>query len=421
MMTLIKNGRIIDPANNTDVVADLYIENGVIAEANNKATIDKTIDASGKWVVPGFIDINTELREPGYEHKATIQSETKAAVKAGFTSLCCSPNTKPVLDSTAVVRFILDKSAEAGFAKVLPTGALTIGLDGKALSEMNSLHKAGCVAMNQAANSNMDAATLRGALLYAETFNIPVILKAEDASIRGQGCVHDGSVSSRLGLPGISPSAETVAIAQIIALLEETNARVHITGLSTAKGVAMIASAQRAGLKITADTHAHQLHLTEQDMLGFDANYHLNPPLRTAEDRDALIEGVAKGVISAVSSGHQPHQPDAKLAPFPSTAAGISSLETVLPLMLELVQRKLLSEQQMIACLSQGPAELLGLSVGSLSVGKAADICIIDPLATWQAAGDLWQSAGLNSPYFGQQMIGQVSQTLVNGKLVFEK
>lgn len=420
MISVIQNGRVIDPANNIDGIADVYIENGYIIDGTGK-TADKTIDASGKWVVPGFIDINTELREPGFEHKATIKSETKAAVKAGFSTLCCSANTKPVLDTTAVLQFMLDKSAEAGFAKVQPTGALTLGLEGQVLSEMYSLSKAGCVAMSQAANTDLKPATLRGALQYAETFKIPVILKAEDVSIRGNGCVHEGAVSSRLGLPGISSSAETVALAQIIALLEETGGQVHITGLSTAKGMGMIAQAKLQGLNISADVHAHQLHLTERDIASFDANYHLQPPLRTVEDRDALIAGLAEGVISIVSSGHQPHQPDAKLAPFPSAAAGISSLETVLPLMLDLVHNKLLTEQQMIACLSQAPAELLALDAGSLGLGDTADITIIDPTLTWQVSKESWLSRGLNTPFMGQQMTGHISHTWVNGQLVFEK
>lgn len=424
MITLIKNGRVVDPANKIDEVRDIYLRNGLILAANvvsDSDDIECVIDATDRWVVPGFIDLNSHLREPGYEHKATINSETKAAVTSGYTTLCCSPDTDPVLDTPAVVQFILDKSAAAGFAKVLPTGALTVGLKGEVLSEMYTLKEAGCVAMSQAPNNNISTETLRCALQYAETFDIPVILKPEDVALRNGGCVHAGITSSRLGLPGISQAAETVAIAQIIALVEETGARVHITGVSTAKAVKMLARAQSDGYLITADVHAHQLHLTEQDMGVYDANYHLDPPLRTVEDRDALIAGVAKGVINAVISGHQPHEPDAKLAPFPSTEAGMSSLETVLPLMLDLVETELLDAQQMVASLSYFPAKLLGLEVGSLAAGSVADICIIDPNAEWTVSPESWVSEGLNTPFMDQLMKGQITHTFINGIKAFER
>jgi dihydroorotase len=424
VITIIKNGRVVDPANKIDEVRDIYLRDGFILSKESildNEAVDDVIDASNRWVVPGFIDLNSHLREPGYEHKATISSETKAAAMSGYTALCCSPDSDPVLDTPAVVQFILDKSEAAGFAKVLPAGALTVGLQGEVLSEMSTLKEAGCVAMSQAPNSNISTETLRCALRYAETFDLTVILKPEDVALRNGGCVHAGITSSRLGLPGISQASETVAIAQIIALVEETGARVHITGISTAKAVKMLARAQSDGLCITADVHALQLHLTEQDMGVYDANYHLDPPLRTVEDRDALIAGVAKGVITAVISGHQPHEPDAKLAPFPSTEAGISCLETVLPLMLDLVETDLFDAQQMVASLSYFPAKLLGLELGTLTAGTVADLCIIDPNAEWTVSPESWFSQGLNTPFMGREMKGQVTHTFVNGNKVFER
>lgn len=423
MKIIINNGRLIDPANGVDGIYTLCIADGKIQQIADSAvdfSADKVIDASGKLVLPGFIDLNASLREPGYEQKASIKSETRAAVAAGYTTLCCLPNTKPVLDTPAVVQLILDKAELAGYAKVLPLGALTEALAGQTLSEMYALKKAGCVALSQAPNSNISNQVLRRALQYASSHDILAVLKPEDLQIKDDGVVHDGAISSRLGLPGIPVSAETVAIAQIIELAEETGARVHLTGVSSARAVRMIARAKFTNARISADVHAHQLHLSELDVGTFDANYHTSPPLRTAEDRDALVAGVAKGVFS-VSSGHRPHDVEAKQAPFVATESGISSLETVLPLMLELVDDGVLTLVQMVERLSAGPAKILALDLGQLAVQATADICIVDPNASWLVSNDSWLSRGHNSPFFGCQMKGAVSHTLVNGHLVFEK
>lgn len=423
MNILIKNGRVIDPANACDGIQDVYIADGKVQSVGDKPSgfvAELTIDASDKWVMPGFVDLNASLREPGYEHKATIESEMKAAVSAGYTSVCCLPDTIPVLDTPSVAQLILDKAELAGYAKALPLGALTVALEGNTLSEMYALKKAGCVAVSQAPENNINSQVLRRALQYASTHDMLVILKPEDRVVKDDGCVHDGSVSSKLGLSGIPISAETLAIAQIIELAEETGARVHLTGVSSARAVTMIARAQFTNAAITADVHAHQLHLTELDVGTFDSNYHVSPPIRSAEDRDALIAGVAKGVFS-VSSGHQPHEAEAKHAPFPSTEPGISSLETVLPLMLQLVDDGLLDLSQMVSRLAYGPAQTLGLKAGCLSTGALADICIVDPDETWFVDEKNWLSHGINTPYLGHQMKGKVSHTLVNGRLVFEK
>lgn len=419
----IKNGRVVDPANACDAVKDVYIANGQIQSVGEKPAgfvAQQSIDASNKWVLPGFVDLNASLREPGYEHKATIQSETKAAVSAGYTSICCLPDTQPVLDTPSVVQLILDKAALAGSAKVLPLGALTVGLQGKALSEMYALKKAGCVAVSQAPNNTIDNQILRRALQYASTHDLLVVLKPEDISIKDDGCIHDGSVSSKLGLSGIPVSAETVAIAQMIELAEETGARIHLTGVSSARAVTMIARAQATNDAISADVHAYQLSLTEFDVGTFDANYHTSPPLRSVEDRDALVAGVAKGILS-VSSGHRPHEAEAKQAPFPSTEPGISSLETVLPLMLTLVDEGILDLSQMVSRLTDGPSVTLGLATGRLSEGAPADLCIVDPDKTWLVDEEHWFSQGINTPYLGHQMKGKVTHTLVNGHLVFEE
>ena len=383
----IKNGRVIDPANACDAVKDVYIANGQIQSVGEKPAgfvAQQSIDASNKWVLPGFVDLNASLREPGYEHKATIQSETKAAVSAGYTSICCLPDTQPVLDTPSVVQLILDKAALAGSAKVLPLGALTVGLQGKALSEMYALKKAGCVAVSQAPNNTIDNQILRRALQYASTHDLLVILKPEDISIKDDGCIHDGSVSSKLGLSGIPVSAETVAIAQMIELAEETGARIHLTGVSSARAVTMIARAQATNDAISADVHAYQLSLTEFDVGTFDANYHTSPPLRSVEDRDALVAGVAKGMLRLVDEG-------------------------------------ILDLSQMVSRLTDGPSVTLGLATGRLSEGAPADLCIVDPDKTWLVDEEHWFSQGINTPYLGHQMKGKVTHTLVNGHLVFEE
>lgn len=423
MNILIKNGRVIDPANGLDETQDVFISNEKIQAIGQEPKgfqAELVIDASDKLVMPGFVDLGASLREPGYEYKATIESETKAAVASGYTTLCCSPDTQPILDTSSVAQLILDKAEAAGQAKVLPLGALTVGLGGKVLSEMYALKKAGCVALSQAPNSDINSQILRRAFQYAATHQMLVILKPEDVVIKDSGCVHDGVVSSRLGLAGIPASAETVAIAQIIELAEETGVRVHLTGVSSARSVTMLARAQFTNSNISADVYAHQLHLTELDVGTFDANYHMSPPLRSAEDRDALIAGVAKGVLS-VSSGHQPHEVEAKQAPFPSTQPGISSLETVLPLMLRLVNEGLIGMSQMVDRLASSPAKILGLDAGGLREQSIADICIVAPDEVWTVTEENWLSSGKNTPFMGQQMQGRVTHTLVNGRLTFEK
>jgi len=419
----IKQGYVVDPANDIKSITDVYITDGQIVSIGSLPEgfcADKTIDATNKIVCPGFIDINTSLREPGLEHKATIASESKAAASAGFTTVCCSPNTIPVLDSTAVAQLIIDKASDAGYVKILPLGALTVGLNGEALSEMHALKQTGCIAMSQAPSSNINARTLRLAMQYAASFDLLVVLKPEDAGIKGEGLVHEGVTSSRLGLTGIPVSAETVAIAQAVALAEETKCRVHLTGISTSKGVAALARAQFEGVPISADTYAYQLQLTELDVGTFDANFHVSPPLRTAKSRDALIAGVASGVVQ-VSSGHNPHDLESKLAPFTSTEPGVSSLETTLSSMINLVKGELLDWRQMVTALATGPAKTLGLDEGHLSVGARADVTIFDPDATWVVNDEQWQSSGSNTPFWGQTMTGQVTHTFVNGRLVFER
>lgn len=419
----ISGGRVVDPDNDIDTEQSVCIAGGkiiAIGEAPEGFQPDKEIDVPGRVVCPGFIDLCARLREPGQEYKASIASETHAAVHAGITALCCPPDTNPVIDTPAVVELIKDEAARVGKTRILPIGALTQGLKGETLSEMFALKRAGCIAVSNVHQPIVSTLVLRRAMEYAASYDLLVIIRPEDPSLRDNGCVHEGEVSTRLGLPGIPEAAETVAVAQVLALAAQIGVRVHFSQLSCAGSVRLIELAQQENLAVTADVSAHQLHLTEQDILNFNANYHVIPPLRSEQDREDLREGVAKGIVSAICSDHQPHEQGAKLDAFPSTEAGISALETLLPLTLKLVDRGVLTLSQAIAALTKGPAAVMGIDEGSLSVGSKANICIFDPDASWIIGQQQWYSRGLNTPFWGKTVKGRVTHTLIRGKLLFD-
>ena len=422
--TLIQGGRIIDPANNVDGVKDLYIDStGFIAgvgKAPEKFQAGTTIDARGKLVCPGLIDLRARLREPGLEHKATMESETRAAVAAGITTLCCPPDTSPAIDTPAMAQMVQSRAWRFGLAFVHPLGALTRGLEGKLITDMAALEEAGCVGVSNGLEPIVDTLVLRRAMEYAATFDLTVFLHAEDPWLRNTGCVHEGEVGTRLGLPGIPEAAETVAIARDLALIEQTGVRAHFCGLTSARAVAMVAEAHRQGLPVTADVTAHHLHLCEHDIGFFNTQCHVRPPLRASSDRDALRAALLNGGIGAICSDHQPHEPDAKLAPFAESEPGISGLETLLPLTLRLVEEKLLTLNEAIALLTSRPAGILGIEAGTLGIGATADLCLIDPKAHWTLTPDKFVSRGKNSPFLGWEFTGRVTLTLVGGETVFE-
>jgi dihydroorotase len=420
----IRNGRLVDPANGIDDQLDLYIAEGLtvgIGETPLGFTADRTLDARGQVVCPGLVDLCCRLREPGWEHKATIGSETAAAAAGGVTTLCCPPDTRPIIDTPAVAQLVLQTAERVGRVRVVPAGALTQGLNGEQISEMAALKQAGCAVMSHADRPIRNTLVQRRAMEYAATFGLTVFLHPEDAYLRDQGCVHEGRVSTRLGLPGIPEAAETVAVARDLALAEQTGARIHFRGLSSARATSMLLEAQARGLEVSADVSAHQLTLTEADVEGFDSNCHLIPPLRTVADREALREAVRRGAISAICSDHQPHEADAKLNPFPETAPGISAVETLLPLTLRQVAEEKVDLGTAIKRLTVGPAEILGLPIGRLEPGRIADICIFDPDAVWTAGADTLLSRGQNTPFLGWAFRGRVSWTLLAGRLVFER
>ena len=421
---LIKGGRLVDPASGTDAVLDLTIREGKIAALGalpDGFVPDRVIDAQGLVVAPGFVDLAARFREPGFEHKATIQSESLAASAAGITTVCIPPDGVPITDTPAVAQLIQEIGHESGKVRLCPIGALTRGLKGKDLSEMRSLKDAGCRAVSNAYSPVQSALILRRSMEYAASHDLLVVFRPEDQDLADGGCAHEGIVATRMGLRGIPYAAETVAVAKVLALIEQTGARVHFSLISSARAMRSIARAQEKGFQVTADTAAHYLHLTESDIEGFDAQCHVSPPFRTLEDRDAMRQGVVDGVISAICSDHQPHEADAKLDAFPSTEPGISALETLLPLSLQLVHEGAMDLMTALRALTVSPARVMGLDAGTLSIGAPADVAIFDPLASWALGLDTWRSQGRNTPYWGQTLQGQIRYTLLGGQCVFER
>lgn len=419
---LISNGRIIDPANNIDSVGKLYIADGKIISVLDQPadfSAEHVIDASGQVVCPGFIDLSVRLREPGHTQKGNIQSETRAALAAGVTSLCLPPDTKPCIDTPAVVEYIKDKAEHAGYPQVYSIGALTQRLDGTELSALFALKQAGCIAVGNADAAIGNLLILRRAMEYAASHDLLLIYSANDAALSGKGCAHEGAVASRYGLPGIPSAAESIALAQALELAQLTGCRIHISQISCMQSVIKIQQAKKYGLRVTADVAIHQLQLTENDMEPFDSNYHVLPPLRSQIDREYLRNGVANGSIDAICSDHQPHDLDAKLGAFPETEPGMASLETLLPLALSYGKLQKLTLPQIIAKLTQQPASILGLNAGTLTAGSKADICIFDPERHWQVIAQNWLSAGRNTPYWGQNLTGRVTHTLLNGRVAY--
>ena len=423
MRITIANGRIIDPANQLDAVTDLHIGDGLIAAigaAPDGFTPQLTIDAANRLVCPGLVDLSARLREPGEEHKGTIASESRAAAAGGITTLACPPDTDPVVDTPAVVRLISDRAAETGLTDVLCLGAATQNLDGKHITEMGALRQAGCVGISNGNVPVENALIMRRIMEYAATFDLTVFIRPEDANLADGGCMHEGAVSTRLGLPGIPEAAETVAVARDLALIAATGVRAHFCRISSARAVKMIGRAQYDGLPVTADISAHHAFFTELDVADFNSQCHVQPPLRTQRDRQGLRDGLARGVINALCSDHQPHEPDAKLAPFRETASGISGLETLLPLALRLVDETPVGLSEVIAKITAAPAAILGIDAGTLSPGRPADVIVIDPERYWRLSDGKMISQGHNTPLYHWELKGRVTHTLRAGHVVYQ-
>jgi len=423
-MLRLRHARVIDPASGHDGIADVWVDNGCIAavgRAPRGAGKAREIDLAGQVLCPGFADPGSHLREPGYEHKATIASEARAAAAGGFTTVCCAPDTQPVLDNPSVIEHITQRAVAAGAAQVVCLGALTVGLNGEVLSEMHALKAAGCVGVTNLGRAIKDTAVLKHALAYAASAELTVFLHPEDYWLARQGNMHEGAVSTRLGVPGIPHAAEVIAVHRDLTLIGETGARAHFCRLSAADSVKPIADARRRGLAVTADVDLGHLCFTVDDIGAFDANFHVRPPLRDARDRTALRKAVKAGQIDIIGAYHEPHDLDAKAAPFGLTDPGVSTYDCFLPGLLALVADGVFDLPTAIAAVSTAPHRLLGQPGGTLEVGAPADLCVFDPAARWEVTPASLASAGKNTPHLGQTLTGRVTLTLVGGRIVFQR
>jgi dihydroorotase len=420
----IRSGRVIDPAAGIDRVQDVCIAAGRIVAVGHVPDgfhANRVINAAEMIVCPGLVDLSARLREPGYEYKATLESEMGAAVAGGVTSLVCPPDTEPALDEPGLVEMLKHRARSLNQAHVYPLGALTQGLKGERITEMAELLEAGCVAFSQADVPLSDNQVLLRAMQYAATFGYPVWLRPRDAALAKDGVAHDGQVATRLGLAPIPVIAETVALAIILMLVRDTGARVHLCRLSSAEGVDMVRHAKSLGINVTCDVSANHVHLSELDIGYFDSNCHLIPPLRSARDREALRSGLRDGTIDAICSDHTPVDEDAKQLPFGESEPGATGLELLLPLTLKWGDEAKIPLLAALAKVTTEPARVLGISAGTIAPGESADLCVFDPHARWKVEPAALKSQGRNTPFAGYEMNGKVRYTLVEGHLVYEE
>ncbi|MFS2015632.1 dihydroorotase [Massilia sp. CT11-108] len=423
----IKNGRLIDPAAGLDAVQDLYIADGKVAGIGNAPagfTAARTIDAAGLVVAPGLVDLSARLREPGYEYKATLESEMQAAVQGGVTTLVCPPDTDPVLDEPGLVEMLKHRARLLNQANVHPLGALTVGLKGKALTEMAELTEAGCIGFAQAEEPITDTTVLLRAMQYAKTFGYTVWLRPQDPFIGRGGIAHSGPLASRLGLSGVPVMSETIALHTIFELMRASGARVHLCRISSAAALDLIRAAKKEGLPVTCDVGVHHLHMTDADIGFFDSNARLTPPLRSQRDRDAIRAAVQDGTVDAVCSDHTPVDDDEKLLPFAEASPGATGLELLLALMLKWAAEqgndaKALSTA--LAKITSDPARMAGLSAGTLAQGASADVVLFDPDTRWTVNAAALASQGKHTPFLGYELAGQVKATIVAGHVAFER
>jgi dihydroorotase len=422
----IKNGRVIDPASNFDQQTDVFVADGRIvgigaapAGFHDNGAVG-AIDATGLVVAPGLVDLAARLREPGYEYKATLESEMAAAAAGGVTSLACPPDTDPPLDEPGLVEMLKHRARLPEFAKVYPVGALTVKLDGAHITEMCELADAGCVAFGQANAPIRDTQVTLRAMQYAATFDFPVWMPAQDPYLARNGVAHDGEIAARLGLVGIPVAAETVALSALLLLAEVTGVRLHVRRLSSAAGLDMIRIGRERGINITCDVSINHLHLSDMDIGYFNPHARLDPPLRSLADRDALRQGLADGVIDALCSDHTPVDDDEKLVPFGEAEPGATGLELLLPLALKWGCEMGLPLAATLATVTCKPARLLGIEGGELKIGAPADLCIFDPHSEFIVSPKQLKSQGKNTPFLGLPLAGRVRYTLIDGHLAYD-
>ncbi len=433
-MLLIKNGRVIDPSQNLDDRLDLFIDHGKIvlrssgidpaaitSAAGGKRSELRIVDAFEKIVAPGFVDMHTHLREPGFESTETIATGCKAAAAGGFTTVACMPNTRPVNDNSVVTTFINTRSREQGLARVYPIGAITRGLQGKSLTDIGSLREAGVVAISDDGEPVMSAEIMRRAMEYVKHFNIPVIAHCEDKSLSKDGVMHEGAVSTRLGLAGIPAAAEDVMVARDVILAQMTGSRLHVAHVSTAGAVEIIRQAKARGVAVSAEATPHHFTLTDESVASFNTNTKVNPPLRSARDRDAVREGLRDGTIEVIATDHAPHGSAAKDVEYILAPNGIAGLETAVSLTIhELVYSNLITINHAIKLLSTNPARILNIPGGTLQEGGPADITILDLNHEYTVDPATFKSKSRNTPFTGRVLRGGPSMTIVGGRVVWE-
>jgi len=419
---LIRHGRVIDPANGVDSVQDVLVRDGAIERVGKSLAAPEpieTIDATGKIVCPGFIDMHVHLREPGYEYKETVATGTRAAAAGGFTAVCCMANTHPVNDNRSITDYILAKAASEGAVRVYPIGAVTRGLKGEELAELAELAEAGCVGFSDDGKPVLNAALYRHAMEYTLPFGVPVISHAEDAHLARGACMNEGVVSTELGLPGAPAAAEEVMVARDILLAELTGAHVHIAHLSTAGAVRLVRDARARGVRVTAEVTPHHLVLTDDAVRGYDPNTKMNPPLRTKRDAEELLGALVDGTIDCVATDHAPHAQAEKEGEFDQAAFGVVGLETAVAILLDrLVRPGLLPLGTLVSRLSRDPAKLLGLPGGTLGPGAPADLTILDPERELTVDPARFHSKSRNTPFAGWTLRGGPWMTIVDGKVV---
>ncbi len=420
MNILIKNGHVIDPANKVDGKLDVLVSDGKIAGLGKPGSLPangaQIIDAAGRLVVPGLIDMHVHLREPGFEYKETIKTGAEAAKAGGFTAVCCMPNTNPVNDNGAVTEFILAQARNAP-ARVYPIGAITKDSKGEELTEMGELRTAGCVAVSDDGRPVMNAAVMRRAMEYSKIFDLALISHCEDSTLSNKGVMNEGFVSTELGLRGIPRAAEEVMVARDLSLAELTDCRLHIAHVSSAGSVRLVREAKARGVRVTAETCPHYFSLTEEAVRGYNTMAKMNPPLRTEDDVAAVKQGLKDGAVDVIATDHAPHALDEKTGEFDYAPFGIVGLETALGLTLKLVQEGILSLAEAVCKLSLNPATVLRLNKGTLSVGAEADITIIDPDIEWTVDASQFKSKSKNTPFNGWKLKGRAVQTMVGGRI----
>ena len=424
MKILIKGGRIINPATNLDKIQDVLIIDGVVTKIEEEILdhADKVINAIGYWVTPGLIDLHVHFREPGFEHKETIETGSRSAARGGFTTVCCMPNTKPAVDSKEVVEFIKEKSRKNAIVNVLPIGCITKGLQGEERTNIEEMADAGICAISDDGRTVQSSDQMRKSMEITKKLNIPIFSHCEDEALLYGGVMNSGEVSKELGMPGILSDVEDVIIARDIVLAKGTDARLHICHISTSLGVDLLKFGKSIGTKVTGEVCPHHFTLTDKEVLSLDTNTKMNPPLRGEDDVEAIKRGLRDGIIDVIATDHAPHHSDEKNVEFKKAPFGIVGLETALPLSItELVYKGWLTPIELIEKLTINPAKVIGLDRGDISVGKIGDIAIIDPSEEYKIDVESFASKSRNSPFHNRLVKGRVEYTIVNGEIIYKR